>query len=144
MSKRALLIILDSLGVGALPDAEQYGDEGSNTLKHIAENTDLNFPNLASLGLGHIEDTGIEKAENVIGRYGRMAEKSPGKDTTTGHWEIAGLALSSPFPTFPNGFPASLWRNLKSHRHKNIGNKVASGTKILDELGKNILKQAIQ
>lgn len=141
MSKRALLIVLDSVGVGALPDAYKYGDEGSNTLKHIAENTDLNLPNLASLGLGHIENTGIEKAKNVIGSYGRMAENSPGKDTTTGHWEIAGLALKSPFPTFPNGFPASFMEEFeKAIGTKTFGNKVASGTKILDELGEEHIK----
>ncbi|HHU02577.1 MAG TPA: phosphopentomutase [Christensenellaceae bacterium] len=141
MSKRALLIVLDSVGVGALPDAYKYGDEGSNTLKHIAENTDLNLPNLASLGLGHIENTGIEKAKNVIGSYGRMAENSPGKDTTTGHWEIAGLTLSSPFPTFPNGFPASFMKEFeKAIGTKTFGNKVASGTKILDELGEEHIK----
>ncbi len=139
MINNVTLIVLDSVGIGELPDAYKYGDEGSNTLSNILKNIkDVNLPNLNKLGLGLIEGVeGIEPVNNIIGSYGRLAEKSPGKDTTTGHWEIGGIILKEPFPTFSNGFPDELitkYENLIGT--KILGNKVASGTVIIDELGK--------
>lgn len=136
MNKRALWIVLDSVGVGALPDAARYGDEGANTIGHIVDRLHPDFPNLRALGLGHIADAHLEKDENAVGGYGRMREQSPGKDTTTGHWEMAGARLTQPFPTFPKGFPKELMdRFEKAIGVKTLGNVVASGTAILDELG---------
>ena len=106
--KKAILIITDSLGVGALPDAAQYGDAGADTFGHIAEKCGgLNIPNLLKLGMGNIEGVcgGRLAVEAPEGCYGRMAELSKGKDTTTGHWEIAGLKTDVPFKTYPDGFP---------------------------------------
>ena len=103
--KRAILIVLDSVGVGALPDAASYNDEGANTVGHIAQKTDLKLPNMCALGFGHIPNTYLAPASDIVGAYGRAAEKSSGKDTTTGHWEISGITLEKPFPTYPNGFP---------------------------------------
>lgn len=141
MNKRALLIVLDSVGVGALPDAARYHDEGANTVGHIVEKTGVELPNLSAMGLGHIETTGLKKDENARGGYGRMMEQSAGKDTTTGHWEIAGVKLDKPFPTFPNGFPQEVIdRFEQAIGTKTLGNVVASGTAILDELGEEHLK----
>ena len=106
-SKRVFLIVLDSFGIGNAPDADKFGDEGSNTLSHVAKETKgFSLPNMAALGLGCIEGVqGLPCPGQSGGGYGRMAEKSKGKDTTTGHWELAGLRLDKPFPTYPNGFP---------------------------------------
>ena len=103
--KRVILIVLDSVGVGALPDAPAFGDAGANTVGHIAERMPLHLPNMRALGLGHLPGISIPADENALGAYGRAAEKSMGKDTTTGHWEMSGVILSRPFPTYPNGFP---------------------------------------
>ena len=103
--KRVILIVLDSVGIGELPDATLYNDEGTNTVLHIFEKRGLNVPNMLKLGLGNIE--GLEKLgreDNPVGAYGRMKEKSKGKDTTTGHWEMSGVILDKAFPTYPNGF----------------------------------------
>lgn len=138
MINNITLIVLDSVGIGELPDAYKYGDEGSNTLSNILKSTkDVKLPNLNKLGLGLIEGVeGLEYVDNVIGSYGRLAESSAGKDTTTGHWEIGGIILKEPFPTFPNGFPKELIMNFESLiGTKILGNKVASGTVIIDELG---------
>lgn len=138
MINRVILIVLDSVGIGALPDAEQYGDTGSNTLGHIAElYSDLNLPNLTSLGLGNIDPKNqLQKTENPIGAYGKAIEQSAGKDTTTGHWEIAGIVLDKPFPTFPHGFPTSFIEKFHSSIGiETIGNEVASGTEIINRLG---------
>ncbi|MDN5317541.1 MAG: phosphopentomutase, partial [Thermoanaerobacterium sp.] len=106
MIKRVLLIVLDSVGAGEAPDAYKYGDEGSNTLEHICDVTGVKLPNLGKLGLGNILPLKSVEADNsAIGAYGKMQEYSAGKDTTTGHWEIAGLWIDKAFPTFPNGFP---------------------------------------
>ena len=99
--------MLDSVGVGELPDAGAYADEGSNTLRNISRVVPLKIPGLRSLGLDRIVDIGNRSAEVPAGAYGRMAERSPGKDSVTGHWEIAGLVLDRAFPTFPDGFPRS-------------------------------------
>lgn len=138
MKKRAIIIVLDAVGIGELPDAGEYGDKGSDTLMHIKEAVpELNLKNMCSLGLGLIEGNNIyEKAKNPLGIYGKMAEKSKGKDTTTGHWEISGLCLKEPFPIYPNGFPKEIIEEFENKiGRKIIGNKVASGTVIINELG---------
>ena len=138
--KRAIIVVLDSVGAGMLPDAAAYGDVGANTLRHVAESIDLRVPNMRLMGLGHIGWLSIPADPLAVGAYGRAAERSKGKDTTTGHWEIAGLTLSSPFPTFPNGFPEDvISRFEQAIGTKVIGNKPASGTAILDELGEELL-----
>jgi phosphopentomutase len=134
---KAILLVLDSVGVGALPDAHLYGDEGSHTLGHIAEAVKgLRLPNLRRLGLGRITPVwGLDAARPAAGAYGKMGELSAGKDTTTGHWEIAGLVMETPLPTFPQGFPAELIETFeKAAGTKVLGNKVASGTQIIEEL----------
>lgn len=138
MVKRVILIVLDSVGIGELPDAADYNDTGSNTLCNIAkEMGGLKLKNLESLGLGDIEGVNcIEKTDMPLGSYGRLAEKSKGKDTVTGHWEIAGIILKNPLRTFPNGFPQDIISEFEGKiGRKVIGNKVASGTEIIKELG---------
>lgn len=135
---KTILLILDSVGIGALPDAALYGDEGAHTLANLAQAVNgLHLPNLAKLGLGKIAKIkGVPSELIALGAYGLMAEKSPGKDTTTGHWEIAGLVRSKAQPTFPQGFPAELIILLEEEIGKKVlGNKVASGTEIIEELG---------
>jgi phosphopentomutase len=141
--KRLILIVMDSAGAGELPDASNYGDEGSNTLGNIAAAIDgFSLPNLEMLGLGFIE--GLEMySRNVSPKacYGKMAEKSPGKDTTTGHWEIAGVILDRPFPVYPDGFPPSVMEEFeKSISRKTLGNYPASGTEIIKELGEEHIR----
>ena len=134
--KRVFLIVLDSLGIGAMPDAEKYGDIGANTLSHIWEHKkDLNIPNLRKLGLGNL----CGKKDNTIGCYTKLKEKSIGKDTLTGHWEMMGLHVKEPFCTFTeNGFPKELIEKLEKEFGRNIvGNKSASGTEILEEYGEH-------
>lgn len=140
---RVILIVLDSVGIGALPDAAQYGDAGSNTLGHIAEKCpDLSIPNLTALGLGNIDPANaLPKTSHPAAAYGKAAEKSSGKDTTTGHWEICGAVLTQAFPTFPNGFPASFMRSFEEKiGTKTLGNYAASGTAIIEELGDEHLR----
>jgi phosphopentomutase len=132
---RVILIVMDSAGVGELPDAHTYGDEGSNTIGNIHREIPLEVPTLRTLGLGRVVDIGAA-ADPALGAFGRMAEKSPGKDSVTGHWEIAGLVLDRAFPTFPNGFPAEMILEFERRIGRGIlANKVASGTTIIDELG---------
>ncbi|GGH79250.1 phosphopentomutase [Pullulanibacillus pueri] len=142
--KRVFLIVLDSVGIGEAPDAETFGDKGSDTLGHIAEKMNgLKLPHLSDFGLGNIRSTikGIEPAKQPKAHYGLMQEASNGKDTMTGHWEIMGLYIDKPFITFPEGFPDELIQELeKRSGRKIIGNKPASGTEILDELGEEHLK----
>lgn len=144
--KRAIIIVLDSLGVGELPDAEVYGDVGSNTLGNITlamKNEHwFKLKNLKSMGLGHIEGVElIEKSKNPLGSMGRLGELSKGKDTTTGHWEIAGVVLEEAFPTYPDGFPDDVIDAFeKSIGTKCIGNYPASGTAIIEELGEEHMK----
>ncbi|MBY0096483.1 phosphopentomutase [Mesobacillus maritimus] len=136
--KRVFLIVMDSVGIGEAPDAEQFGDLGSNTLGHIAERMNgLNMPNMAKLGLSNISEIkGVEKATKPLAYYTKMQEASVGKDTMTGHWEIMGLNIDTPFQVFPDGFPDELISVIESRTgRKVIGNKPASGTEILDELG---------
>ena len=107
---RVILLVIDSAGIGELPDAAAYGDEGSNTIGNIAAQVGLAVPYLRSLGLGHVVALGgpSPAGDPPRGAFGRMAEASPGKDSVTGHWELMGLILDRPFPTFPDGFPAEL------------------------------------
>ena len=137
MNKKAILIVLDSVGCGALPDAASYGDAGADTLGHIISTCHPHIPNMMEMGLGHIDGVSFPPAPGKAkGCFGKMKEVSAGKDTTTGHWEISGVQLARPFPTFPNGFPqAFLDAFEKAVGRGTIGNKPASGTAILDELG---------
>jgi len=139
---RVTLIVLDSAGVGELPDAKEYGDVGSNTFGHIGEELGLDLPNMGKMGLGNIIDIkGVKKEENPTGLYGKAAEKSKGKDTTTGHWEMAGLILEKPFPTYPNGFPKEIIDEFEAKTGKKvIANKVSSGTTIIEEYGDEHVK----
>jgi phosphopentomutase len=136
---RVFLIVLDSVGVGSLPDAAAYGDEGSNTLGHIAERLGgLNLPNLAGLGLGNIIPIlGVSPVPAPLASWGRMAEMAPSKDTLAGHWELMGIVMEKPFSLFPRGFPAELISELISRTGIAgvLGNKAASGTEIIAELG---------
>lgn len=141
--KRAIIIVLDSVGMGELPDAEKYGDKGSNTLGNIAASIEgFSLPNLEALGLGNIDNiVGINNVKKPKGCYGRMAEKSAGKDTTTGHWEITGIILNNPFPVYPDGFPKEIIDAFeKLANTKVIGNIVASGTEIIKMLGDQHVK----
>lgn len=134
--KRVFLTVLDGAGAGYLPDAAQYGDVGACTIGHVVEKCHPKLPNMAHMGLGHIEGTSYPADPSAVCAYGRSLEASAGKDTTTGHWELAGLKLEHPFPTFPNGFPDDfIIRFEEAISRKVIGNKPASGTAILDELG---------
>lgn len=141
MEQRAIVIVLDSLGVGALPDAAAFGDEGSNTLKHILERMPgLRVPNLRALGLGRL--MGAQDAVRADAGYGKMRERSCGKDTTTGHWEMSGVILDKPFPTFPNGFPKAFLDEFSARtRRPVIGNCTASGTEIIQRLGKQAVEE---
>lgn len=139
---RVFLTVLDSVGVGELPDADAYGDRGSDTVGNISRVVPLKLPTLRTLGLPRVATVhGMAPIDAPVGAYGRMAERSPGKDSVTGHWEIAGVVLSRPFPTFPNGFPADVIAEYERRiGRKTIGNKAASGTAIIDELGPEHLR----
>jgi phosphopentomutase len=135
---KVVLIILDGVGIGALPDARDYGDEGSNTLGNLARvSGGLDLPNLQRAGLGNIAPLeGIAPRSDSTANFGKMAEASPGKDSTSGHWEIAGLILDKPFPTYPDGFPPEVIQPFEKAIGRGIlGNKAASGTEIIKELG---------
>jgi phosphopentomutase len=133
---RVILIVLDSVGIGELPDAALYEDQGSHTLGNIAAQVPLNIPTLAAMGLAKLVPLPGSAPAAATAAYGRMAERSAGKDSVTGHWELMGLVLDRPFPTFPNGFPTDLITEFESRiGRQSIGNVVASGTAIIDELG---------
>lgn len=133
---RVILIVMDSVGIGELPDAADYGDEGSNTVGNLARVRPLKVPTLRSFGLGKLVRLDDGTQGSVAASYGRMAERSPGKDSVTGHWEIAGLVLDRPFPVFPHGFPSDLIAAFESRIGRQVlANKAASGTAIIDELG---------
>ncbi|MED4473054.1 phosphopentomutase [Oceanobacillus caeni] len=141
--KRVFLIVMDSVGIGESPDAEKYNDKGADTLGHIAEHMNgLNMPNMGALGLSNIRELkGIKPADKPLAHYTKMQEASAGKDTMTGHWEIMGLQIDTPFRTFPDGFPDAIINKLEEKTgRKVIGNKPASGTAILDELGEEHMK----
>ena len=132
---RAILIVMDSVGAGELPDAGVYGDEGSDTLGNIANAVGLKVPTLRSLGLAEVAAIGQPRPV-PRGAFGRMAEASAGKDSVTGHWEMTGVVLDQAFPTFPEGFPPELIREFEARIGRpTLGNTVASGTAIIDELG---------
>jgi phosphopentomutase len=135
--ERIFWIVLDSVGIGELPDAAEYGDVGRNTLGHIAESRALKIPNLVRLGLANIAPLKYQNPPAApIGAFGKGATRSPGKDTTTGHWEMAGVWLQQAFPVYKNGFPPELIEEFeKQIGRKTIGNKPASGTEIIKELG---------
>jgi phosphopentomutase len=135
--ERVIWIVLDSVGIGELPDAMDYGDVERNTLGHIAESRPLSLPNLARLGLGNIAPLKhLAPADSPIGAYGKGATHSPGKDTTTGHWEMAGVWLDQAFPVYPHGFPRELIAEFEKQIGRGaLGNKPASGTEIIKELG---------
>ncbi|HEX5070952.1 MAG TPA: phosphopentomutase [Vicinamibacterales bacterium] len=135
MFPRALLIVMDSVGAGALPDASLYGDEGSDTLGNIARAVGLKIPTLRSLGLGMVARIGVPGG-SPRGAFGRMAERSAGKDSVTGHWEMMGIVLDRPFPTFPQGFPPDVIQTFEARIGRGtLGNTAASGTAIIDSLG---------
>src|SRR2546421_1058106 len=140
---RITLIVLDGAGIGAMPDAPEWGDAGSDTFGHICESRQLNLPNLRGLGLGNIRPlAGVSATNNPRGGYGKCALKSNGKDTTTGHWEMAGIILERAFPTYPNGFPQSIIDQFieRTQVPGVLGNVPASGTEIIKELGEEHVK----
>src|SRR5437667_6313865 len=135
---RITLIVLDGAGIGAMPDAPEWGDAGSDTFGHICESRQVHLPNLQSLGLGNIRPlSGVPAVEKPRGGYGKCALKSNGKDTTTGHWEMAGIILERAFPTYPNGFPQPVLDQFieRTHVPGILGNIPASGTEIIKDLG---------
>jgi phosphopentomutase len=134
---RVILVVLDSLGVGEMPDAADYGDQGSNTLGHIARRVRLEIPALGSLGLSRILDVpGAPPVPDPAAAFGRRAERSPGTDSVTGHWELMGLTMDRPFPVYPHGFPDEIIREFERRIGRpSIGNLVASGTVIIEQLG---------
>jgi phosphopentomutase len=143
MFDRIIIIVLDSVGIGELPDAADYGDAGANTLGNIAKyRGGLELPTLAKLGLGCIAPIeGVSCPDQPLASYGKLAESSTGKDTTTGHWEMAGAPVSRPFPYYPNGFPAEIMDKFAELTGRAaLGNKVASGTEIISELGEEHMK----
>ena len=140
--RRIVWIVLDSVGIGELPDAADYGDAGADTLGNLARQRPLDLPNLSRLGLGNIKPlAGLAPAEAPLACYGRCALASPGKDTTTGHWEMAGIILDRPFPLYPRGFPPSVMEAFE-HRigRATLGNCTASGTEIIERLGAEHLR----
>ncbi|MEA2571776.1 MAG: phosphopentomutase [Acidobacteriota bacterium] len=139
-NRRVITIVCDSLGVGELPDAKEFGDEGSNTLGHILRDRNPSLPTLARLGLLHTLPTPATN-DAPISAFGRMNEVSAGKDTTTGHWEMMGLVVTDPFRTYPDGFPPDVIHEYEKRiGRKTLGNKPASGTVILDELGEEHMR----
>ena len=141
--RRAILVVLDGVGAGANPDAHAYGDDGASSLEHCAQAIGgLALPNLGNIGLGNITPIlGTPPVETARGAYGRMTEASAGKDSTTGHWEMTGVVLQKPLPTYPDGFPADLVSQFEQAiGRKAIGNKAASGIEIIKELGEEHMR----
>jgi len=137
--RRVIIIVVDSAGIGEMPDASDYGDEGSNTIGNTARAVGgLNMPNCKKLGLGNLASIpGVSPVSRALGAFGKMLEASIGKDTTTGHWEFMGIILKEPFSLFPEGFPASIIDEFKDRTSRGVlGNKPASGTEIIQELGR--------
>jgi phosphopentomutase len=142
MIKRVILFVMDSVGIGAMPDSEKFGDIGVSTLGHIAKSGAFHIPNLKQMGIGNIDGIDyIEASEAPIGAFGRAQEASNGKDTTTGHWEIAGLRIDTPFKTYPKGFPAYIIKTFEAKTgRKVLCNAPASGTEIIEALGEQHMK----
>ncbi len=142
MFDRIILIVMDSVGIGEMPDAEKFGDKGADTLGHIDQLRGLKVPTMESLGLGLLKDFKTIKPKQIKGAYSSiMLECSMGKDTTTGHWEMMGVILEKPFPTYPNGFPDEVMKRFTELTgYGYLGNKPASGTVIINELGEEHVK----
>lgn len=140
--RRVIWIVLDSVGIGAMPDAAAYGDVGSDTLGNIARKRTLHLPNLTQLGLGNIKPLPhIQPAEQPTAAFGRCALASPGKDTTTGHWEMVGIHLAKPFPLYPHGFPPEIMQEFERRIGRGtLGNCSASGTEIIKQLGEEHMR----
>src|SRR5262249_26395053 len=133
---RVVLIVLDSAGIGEMPDAADYGDAGADTLGHVLGSREVHIPNLREIGLANIRSLAVDPIENPTGVFGKAATASRGKDTTTGHWEMAGIITARPFPTYPNGFPPRVIEPFQGAIGREVlGNKPASGTEIIKELG---------
>lgn len=140
---RVLLIVLDSVGIGEMPDAADYGDSGADTLGHTLGSRAVHIPNLRAMGLGNIRPLPVEPVDSPTGAFGRAATRSRGKDTTTGHWEMSGIITESPFPTYPEGFPPRIIEPFeRAVGRRVLGNKPASGTEIIAELGEEHVKTA--
>ncbi|MFN0172811.1 MAG: phosphopentomutase [Bryobacteraceae bacterium] len=142
MFRRVVWIVLDSVGIGEMPDAADYGDEGSDTLGNIARRRRLQLPNLRRLGIGNIKPLdGLHAVDSPAAAFGRCALASPGKDTTTGHWEMVGIHLARPFPLYPNGFPSEILEPFeRAIGRATLGNCAASGTEIIKQLGQEHLR----
>ncbi len=139
--KRVFLIVLDSFGIGSAPDARLFGDEGANTLISISKSEKFNIPNLTKLGLCNIEGVTLSETISPTAAYGRLCERSNGKDTTTGHWEIAGIISDNPMPTFPDGFPECVINEFKRLTGRGVlCNKTYSGTQVINDYGKEHLE----
>jgi len=141
--ERVIWLVLDGVGAGELPDAADYGDRGAHTLRHTAEAVGgLSLPNLERLGLGNVAPArGLKSRRDAEGAFGRMKEASPGKDSTTGHWELAGVILDRPFPVYPHGFPPEVVEEFERRIGRRVlGNRPASGTSIIEELGEEHLR----
>lgn len=140
--KRVFLIVLDSFGIGSLPDAGEFGDEGANTLKTVSKSKGFNVENMKKLGLFNIDGVNLNYSEeNPKGVYGRLRELSRGKDTTTGHWEMAGIIKDTPFPTYPEGFPEDIIKEFEKRTGKGvICNKPYSGTEVIKDFGEEHIK----
>ncbi len=140
---RVIWVVLDGVGAGELPDAGDYGDQGADTLAHTAEAVGgLDLPNLEALGLGNLTRVrGLHPRRRALGAFGKMREASPGKDSTTGHWELAGIILDRPFPLYPRGFPPQVVEEFERRiGRKVLGNRPASGTRIIEELGEEHMR----
>src|SRR5579871_6101727 len=142
MFDRVIWIVLDSVGIGAMPDAAGYGDAGSDTLGNIARLRPMRLPNLCRLGLANIKPlANLDRVSSPAGAFGRCALASPGKDTTTGHWEMAGIHLEKPLPLFPHGFPPDIVNEFERRiGRRALGNKAASGTEIIEQLGEEHMR----
>lgn len=142
MTQRVFLIVLDSVGIGEMPDSVFYGDEGSNTLRSCCKTKNFSVPNLKKLGLFNIDGVGCgEKTDSPTASYGRMKEMSKGKDTTTGHWEICGIISEQPMPTYPDGFPDGILREFSKRTGRGVlCNKPYSGTQVIEDYGKEHLE----
>ena len=138
MTRRAAIVVLDGVGIGEAPDAADYGDRGSDTLGNLSRAVgSLSLPNLERAGIGNIAPlAGVARVDRATGAWGKMIPRSAGKDSTTGHWEIAGVHLERAFPTYPSGFPTDVVKEFETKSgRKTIGNLVASGTAVIDRFG---------
>ena len=136
MKKRATIIVLDSAGIGSLPDAVDFGDAGAHTFGHVYAHRGMKIPNMLAMGLGNIKDSRLPRVMMPSAAYGRSLEVTKAKDTTSGHWEMAGFPMEVPFRTYPNGFPEKLMAEFEAKIGRGtLGNEVASGTEIIQRLG---------